>query len=303
MTPQCKDTLSQSRRRSIGLYMPTGLIGAVSMMLVCGAGLATSTGCTAVSLWGYRGWVADYDSAEQRVHKTGRELLIAYVDPRPGKKGALKRVMDSAVVEARTGDYVRCRLFKSYEPDRRYVAQYGVERAPALIIVHANGTYHALQGPMSVERVSQFLADATGPGTEPVVNHQIPRRPRYEWHGDVTSAEEASKTSGKVILFVFYKRLSRDWRRLERILCRREVYRRFADMVHCRVDTLNPWAKTYVTKFGPVRLPALVIACGDGTHDVLEMPTSYESVVRFADRHRGSRATERVRSASAVAQP
>jgi hypothetical protein len=87
------------------------------------------------------------------------------------------------------------------------------------------------------------------------------------------------------------------------LLARQEVYKRFADMVHCRVNTFNPWTKAYITEFGALKLPALVIAKGDGSNHVLEMPASYGAVVRFADLSRESSATASVRPGSSVANP
>ena len=303
MTTRSADALPFSGPTSFNPRGPAFCARVCITVLVCLAGSFMLTGCRAMSLDGFGGWVADYDTAEDQVHKTGRELLIAYLDPRPRRTGASMDVLDDTVIRARTTDYVCCRLYKSYEPDRRYVAQYGVERSPAMIIVHGDGTYHALEGSMSAERVSRFLDEAVGRGADPTVNHQIPRQARYRWHDNVRSAEEESKGLEKAVLFVFHRRFSRDWQRLEEILSRREVYRRFSDMVDCRIDTLNPWSKVHVTQFGPVRLPAIVIADGDGTYDVLEMPTSYEAVVQFANRNLGSFAPTDVSSTAAVAGP
>jgi hypothetical protein len=273
------------------------------MMFLFGAGCATSTGCMTLRAWNSRGWVADYDTAERRVLETGRDMLIWYLDPRPGKARGVEEILDAATIKSRTRGYVRCRLFKTYEPDRRYVGQFGVERAPALIVVHTDGTYHAMTGPMSVDTVYNFLGDAVAPGEVVAANRQIPRRAMYNWHRDAPSAREASESAGAPILFVFHRRLSRDWQRLEKLLSRQEVYERFRDMVHCRLGPLKPWAKVHHTEFGALSLPALVIAHPDGTHHVLEMPTSYEAVVRFADGCGDSSTAARARSAARVVQP
>lgn len=275
----------------------------IVMMFLIGTVWSTGTGCRAAGNWKSRGWVADYDSAELRVGETGREMLILYVDPRPGESRVLQEALDTPIIKRRIRGYVRCRLFKSYEPDRRYVAQFGVERAPALIVVHGDGTYHALTGAVPADVVYNFLGGATAPGRAVALNRHIPRRASYHWHGDAGSARQASGSTGKPILFVFRRRFTRDWRRLEKILSRGEVYDRFADMVHCRLSTLNPWTKIFISEFGVLRLPALVIAHGDGTHDILETPTGYEAVVRFADQSCARGATASARSAPKLAEP
>ncbi len=65
---------------------------------------------------------------------------------------------------------------------------------------------------------------------------------------------------------------------------RTEVFTRWRGLAHARVGSWNLWAKTRTTPFGEVQLPALVVAFSDGTHHVLDMPGSYEAIVRFADR-------------------
>jgi hypothetical protein len=63
-------------------------------------------------------------------------------------------------------------------------------------------------------------------------------------------------------------------------------------MVHCRVGVGGLSTDAYITRFGALMLPAVVIAHRNGTFDVLEMPMSYEAVVRFADGATGTRVRE-----------
>lgn len=242
------------------------------------------TGCSAsLSRWVPDRWAADYETAERRVLDTGRDLLIYY--DKTGHKGdtSMEKALKSAPIEELTGRYVRCRLFKSHEPDRRYVAQFGVDRAPALIIVHADGTYHARTGSLSSAQMATFLAGAAPPGAQPQIDRYLPRRPRYRWHRDIDAAEEVSRRTQQPVLIVYHRALSRDWPRLEQMLTRREVYGRFGDLIHCRIGTFNPWIRAYITRFGALKLPALVVLRCDGTFEALELPASYEAVVRFAD--------------------
>ena len=55
-------------------------------------------------------------------------------------------------------------------------------------------------------------------------------------------------------------------------------------MVHCRPESILGLDEQSMARFGVVNLPALVVAHSDNSHQVLELPTSYESIVRFADR-------------------
>jgi hypothetical protein len=182
-----------------------------------------------------------------------------------------------------TRQYVRCELFKSYEPNRRYLAQFGVERAPALVVVHADGTYHALTGLMSPVDIVRFLEESSGPGAQPVRNPYISRRVEYNWHRSAESAYAAAEETGKPVLFVFHRWMSRDWSRLRKLLNRPEVYSHFSEMVHCRLSSLAPSAKREAERLEVSRWPALVIVHRDGSHYPLELPTSCEQIVRFAD--------------------
>ena len=261
-----------------------GLMGALGP-LVC-------SGCVpALTRWASDGWVADYDAAEQLQRDSGRELLILYKDTRTGADTSLEKALAGSPVKEMIRGHVRCRLFKSYEPDRRYVAQYGVDRAPALILVHRDGTYHARSGRTSTAKLTAFLASARPPGARPVINPHIPRRPRYDWHGSVEEAQQIARLTGRPLLVIFYRTLSRDWQELNKLLSRHEVYRRFADMVPCRVGLTSFSADAYITQFGALKLPAIVIADSDGSRHVLELPRTYEAVVRFADSARRQRHT------------
>lgn len=242
-------------------------------------------GCasTSLSLLGPR-WVADYGTAEARTHETEQPLLIYYKDVEPGKADDVRKLLDESPVRERIDRFVRCVLFRSYEPDRRYVAQFGVERAPALILVHRDGTYHSLTGIMDAGVILDFLAQAQPPGARPDWDPLIPRQANYRWYDDLARAKERSQESQRPMFVVFYRRLTRDWASLRGLLETREVYSRVADMVQCRVGTWQLLSGRLESSFGELELPAVVVARPGGTFRVLELPTSAASVARFIDR-------------------
>lgn len=254
--------------------------------------LLSASGCASLNRWTSAGWVADYDTAERLSRAPGSELLILFKDPRPGADDSLEKALNDGPVKELISGYVRCRLFKSYEPDRRYVAQYGVHRAPALIVVHKDGTYHARSGAMPATEVAAFLSSSRSPGERPRINPNIPRRPIYNWRRSIDEAEKIAVRTNQEILVVFHRSLSSDWLNLKKFFSRREVHARLADMVHCRIGLMNFLASTHDTRFGILRLPALVIVHRDGTHGVLELPTCYEAIIRFADAVRQRSAVE-----------
>lgn len=244
--------------------------------------LVMASGCGS-PLWGAAGWVADYDKAERRVADTGRELLIYYRGVHKTGHDLTEESLAKGDVQRHTREFVKCRLFKAYEPDRRYVAQFGVERAPALIRVHQNGTYHAQTGPMSVDDIIAFLDGSQEPGTPPDLNAQIPREVEYRWRTSADKARAEAARSGAPILFAFERWWSGDWRRLEKLLERSEVHARFARMVHARIGSFWPAGRREAETLGVTQWPALVLAYPDGRVNVLELPNSFEEVARFAD--------------------
>lgn len=262
-----------------------GCGGSAALVLLLTWAVTGAAGCAHSARWHEPRWIADYDTAEKQMRRTERELLIWYKDPRPGRSDPLQPILESEAVAPQIEEYVRCALFKSAEPDRRYLAQFGVERAPALVVVHRNGTYHAQVGHSSARDVSRFLAEAKPPGAPPTINPYVPRRADYAWHRNLGPARRICEETDRPLLVVYYRRLSRDWSALKALLRRHEVYTRLDDMIHCRIGIWNPWAQTRATPFGVVRLPALVIASGEGSHHVLEMPGTGEDLVRFADRY------------------
>lgn len=228
-------------------------------------------------------WLADYDAAESAMHESGRPLLIVFKNNRKGAPDSVEAVLRSERFADFSDRCVCCVLQRSYEPDRRYVAQFGVRRAPALIVVHTDGTYHARSGALSAQEVKEFLAQAKPPGAKPRINPLIPREPRYAWYDTLAEAKTVASKTNRSMLIVYHRALTDDWPRLEKLLRRREVFVRVGDMVHGRVATVNLWSDKQETPFGTLRLPCIVIVLADGTYESLERPTSYERIVRFLD--------------------
>lgn len=81
---------------------------------------------------------------------------------------------------------------------------------------------------------------------------------------------------------VYYRSLSRDWARLEPLLADATVARHLTDMVLSRIAVGGWMTEAYITPFGALQLPALVMAEPNGTFTVLEKPTSSDMIARFA---------------------
>lgn len=263
----------------------TKKIAAFSMILTS---ILVCSGCSfaipRISVLDHNGWVADYESAERKVRETGNALLLFYKSGQEDMDSRIQRALDDPQLKTAAMNPIRCVLFHSYEPNRRYVAQFGVQRAPALILVHPDGTYHATEGSMQREQIAQFLTLAIPPGTQPKFNPYLPRVPEYFWHDTMDTAIAHAKKIEKPLFIIYERTFSGDWKKLQKLLTRREVFHRIAPMVHTRISVPGLFTDSYHSPFGVLQLPAIVIAKPGGSFCVLELPTTYESVVRFTDR-------------------
>jgi len=267
-----------ARHRSVDWRFAAGI------SFICGL-LAGCTGATGRwASWSPDGWVADYDTAEARVRDGGQPLLIYFKSDRAPSRDPIRTALDQPMLPRRIDRYVRCTLFRSYEPDRRYVAQFGVERAPALIVVHPDGSYHATSGHLEASGIASFLAGAAPPGRVAAYDPHIPRRPREDWLESLDVAEQVVRATDRPLLVVYARRFCSDWGRMRRLLDRAELVHRLTELVRCRIEVGTPFTDATITPFGALKLPAMVLARPDGTFDTLEMPTSLESVARFVDR-------------------
>lgn len=272
----------------------------VSCLILIGG--LTTIGCRTYvarfSQWAAKGWVGEYDTAEHHAAEQGRKILFHYLDTKRGSSQPLRSVLEDPMLETSLKGYVRCRLCSSYEPDRRYVAQYGILQPPALIIVHQDGTYHAISGAKSAKDIQSFLASAQKSGRTPQADPLIPRRPRYQWLTSLESVEEAVRMESRPALIVISRRASPDWLRLKGMLHERQVWRQVRDMIHGRIGVFDWGKKPYESqRFGALQLPALVILQPNGAHTLLERPKAAEQIAFFAASAGRPSSTETVRQA------
>lgn len=252
----------------------------------CAVALFGCVGCAGPAGWLKAKWHTDYDSAESAVRDTGRSMVVRFVSPRTSRPDPLDRVFKNKQVSGRLRDYVCCALYRSYEPDRRYVSQFGVRRAPAVMVVHPDDTYHAKTGKMSADEFLAFLDDAEPPGAPAIINPHIPREAQYDWIDNLDEVFESVRETGRPGLIVYHRGFTGDFRAIREMMSKHEVYTRVCHMVHGHEGGWNRWATTRETPFGEITLPAVVWLQPDGSHEVLEMPDSSRSIARFVDRCR-----------------
>lgn len=233
-------------------------------------------------------WVADYERAEQLACQSGRGTLYLFTKNDLTREDAVREYLEDPASRSAVANYQPAILFQRNESDRRYAAQFGVTRTPAVIVLHPDGTYHATQGSLTPDRITAFLAGSSPPGAWPTSNSYLARQLGFAWHRDWESARQASQAGGKPIFVVLERWMSRDWDALRPMLERREVYSRTANMIHCRPATAWSSASDVASQLGIENLPAIAIVPADaGEPSNFELPTSYEAIVRFLDQASG----------------
>lgn len=262
---------------------------ALLALIVIVSGLTTA-GCRApqdslerVRAWASDGWAANYEQAEREAHRSRRPMALYFKAGAKPTKDPVYDALRSPEISKRLSGYVHATLARELEPDRRYADQFGVERAPALILVHTDGTFHALTGLLNAKSIAAFIDGARPPGAIPTDNPLIPRSHRYQWIDDLGVAQSRSVQLDRPMIVAYARRLTGDWRKLSDLLDAREAWVRAGGMVACRQMLFPRLQHTFISPWGPVELPALVVVLPDGRHAVLDRPTSSAKVARFMD--------------------
>ena len=242
-----------------------------------------ATGCASSQRLFTNGWYADFEEAEQHRASSGQPMLIYYRSHSVRRDTPMEERLNTPALRARLDDYVPCKLFRSHEPHRRYAAQYGVLRAPALVVVHPDGTFHRMEGLASVEKVSAFLDEAQPPGDRPTYDPLLPRKRNYVWHGSIHDAEDEADTLQRPILYLLTASFSGQWDDMKKLFSQREVHVRCQDVTTCRLDSWSSDGGTVAERAEVREWPAVVIERLDGSFVSLERPASYEEICRFLD--------------------
>ncbi|MCH8879882.1 MAG: thioredoxin family protein [Planctomycetes bacterium] len=225
--------------------------------------------------------LVNFSRAERLGKQQRKELFVYYESWLSIDCGEMKRQIQSLPVQQLLADKIVCILEESYEPNVRYVAQYGVHRYPAVILVHRDGTYHQRTGVMSAEGITNFLKTAAPPGQQPMINPQIPREIDYDWEADYERAFEIAEQQHRPV-FIFYKSVvSADANEMFGTLDRPDVAELFDDTVNCLLDWGYAPNRRFMTQYGVTNVPALVIVNPDGTHHARQGRMTAAQVISF----------------------
>ena len=227
-------------------------------------------------------WHLHYQEAENAARAQERATVVFYKDPFDRTSSQMEDLLERPEVAPLLADKVRCKLTTEYGPHKKYVAQYGVFQAPALILIHADGTYHAHNGTMSAERLRAFFANAHPPGARPNLSPQIPRSIDYRWEGDYDSALAKAGRQNREMLIVYKWWLSAESTELLATLqTRPEVARHFTETVNCLLDRDYLPNRGHVRRYGVSDVPAMILVHRDGTYHAHRGPMTAEQIVRF----------------------
>jgi hypothetical protein len=235
------------------------------------------------------GWRLSYDEALRVAEADNQTLLVFYKNPFDPDSGRMESVLNTPAVRQRTVGMVRCMLLTEFEPNRRFMAQYQQDTAPALVVIHPDGTYHARGGPLSADDTVRFLQSAVPPGARPTLNPALPRTYEYRWINIYEDAIQEARRRNRKLLIVYKWWLSAESNELIRRIDQPEVARHFADMVHCILDWDYIPNRQHVSRYGVERLPTLIVIHQDGRYDTLVGLQEISRIVRFAVDARGGR--------------
>jgi hypothetical protein len=230
-------------------------------------------------------WHLQYQDAEYAARAQEQPLVVFYKDPWDSSSSQMEDLLEGPQAAPLLAGKVRCMLTTDFPPYRKYVAQYGVSQAPALILIHPDGTYHAHNGAMTLERIRAFFTNALPPGAKPVLSPQIPRTidyRYYRWEGVYGEALAKARRQNRRLLLVYKWWLSAECNELLATLhTRPEVARHFAETVNCLLDRDYSPNRTHVRRYGVTNVPAMILLHRDGTYHAHTGPMTAEQIVRF----------------------
>ena len=261
--------------------------------------LVAIAACGCAPQWHYS--YAQGEQERQHERQSGqpeRDLLLFYKDHLDAKSGQMQDVLNSPIVKPLIAGKIRCMLVTNFFPNQRYMAQYGVDSAPALVVVHPDGSYHARQGLITAEQARDFLAEATGSGANPKTDIQILPVPEYYWHGSYEEAVALASRQNRSLFIVYKWWLSAESTELLNRLSQPRVRRQASEMAHCLLDWDYIPNRAHMAHYGVSKVPSMVIVRADGTYHKLVGLASVEQIIRFVVKSRspGRRATPRRQS-------
>jgi hypothetical protein len=210
-------------------------------------------------------------------------MLLFYKDHLDPNSGKMLETLELPSIKPLTATAIRVMLVKDFPPNQRYLAQYDVSSAPALVLVHPDGTYHAREGLMTVQQTRDFLTGSKPPGAQPKTDVQSPSVPDYAWMGSYEDAQKAASRQNRRMLVLYKWWLSPESTELINRLSNARARQALGDMVHCMLDWDYMPNRPFVARYGVTKVPALIIVHQDGTYHAREGLLSVDQIIQFAN--------------------
>lgn len=251
-------------------------------------------------------WVYTFVEAENLARPREKPIFVCYRDPFDPVSGRMFDILSTPEAGDLVKNMVCCTLVTEYDPNRRFMAQYGCNDAPAMVIIHPDGTYHSRPGPLDdMQQLRAFVESAKPPGQKPNVDIQIPRP--SDWvvraEGDYEVAVQKAKRQNRKMIVVYKWWLDASSTELLRRLLRPEVAARTTETINCVLDWDYIPNRAFVSRYGVTQFPAIIVVHQDGSHQAHNGLASTEEIARFLTRALTSSGSGGAGARSSVSSP
>jgi len=114
-------------------------------------------------------WYTDFSRAWAHARNRGANLFVFFHSLYSDPSVSMARLLERRAAAALFADTINCRLDFSTAANRQLMGRFRIHRAPALLIVRPDGTYHARTGVVSATELTALVEAARRPGLVPRV--------------------------------------------------------------------------------------------------------------------------------------
>ncbi|NOX58012.1 MAG: hypothetical protein GXP29_04035 [Planctomycetes bacterium] len=228
-------------------------------------------------------WVYTFNEAERIARPKERPILVFYRDHLDVASARIREVLEQPETMALLEGYVACSLISAYDPNRKFVAQYGVTSPPALIVIHPDGTYHALADVSDAVQIRAFLSNAKPPGQKPNVNRAIPRPTDYliRAEGTFERARERARRQNRKMMILYKWWLDANSNEMITRMSRPEIAAHCTETINCVLDWDYTPNRKHVAQYGVTKFPAIIVVHQNGSFQKREGLGSVRDIVGF----------------------
>ncbi len=228
-------------------------------------------------------WVYSYVDAERLAKPLEKPILVFYRHHLDARSGEILERLSQPPLAPMLNRYVRCSLISAYDPNRRFLAQYGVTSPPAIVIIHPDGTFHSLQEPFDTARIASFLGTSKPPGKLPRADIQVTRPPDYLFRAEGTFEKAVSKAQrqNRDLLILYKWWLNSDSNEMIYRMSRPEIAARCTETINCILDWDYVPNREHAANFGVTTFPALIVVHQDGSYQTRKGLGTVEEIARF----------------------